>query len=148
MAGYCSNLFSRSGGEKIESILEGMPHSITPSMNENLTRSVNEEEIKSALFAMNPNKSPGLDGMTPLFFQKFWKIVKIDLVKAIDSFFYSGHMLKSMNHTLISLIPKVLNPTDMKHYRPISLCNVVYKIISKILANRLKNVLNFCISKN
>ena len=57
-------------------------------------------------------------------------------------------MLKSLNYTTISLIPKVELPTDLKHYRPISLCNVLYKVISNILANRLKPVLEHCISKN
>ena len=70
------------------------------------------------------------------------------MVKAIKAFFQSGHMLKSLNHTIISLIPKVELPTDLKQYRPISLCNVLDKVISKILANRLKPILELCISKN
>lgn len=57
-------------------------------------------------------------------------------------------MLKAINHTLVSLIPKIDNPTEVKHFRPISLGNVIYKIISKILVNRLKAVLDICISKN
>ena len=55
-------------------------------------------------------------------------------------------MLKSINHTVISLIPKILNPTCLKNFRPIRLCSVIYKMISKILANRLKPVLDICIS--
>lgn len=117
-------------------------------MNEQLTKQVEESEIREALFAMNPTKAPGPDGMTPLFFKKFWKIVKPEIIRATQSFFHSGIMLKAINHTLISLIPKIDNPTEVKHFRPISLCNVIYKIISKILANRLKTVLDECISKN
>ena len=57
-------------------------------------------------------------------------------------------MLKSINHTIVSLIPKIPIPTDLMHYKPISLCSVLYKIISKILVNKLKPVLDKCISKN
>ena len=117
-------------------------------MNIQLTQPVKEKEIKDALFSMNPTKAPGSDGMTPIFFQKFWHILKKDIIKATKSFFHSGHMLKAMNHTNLSLIPKVENPTEVKQFRPISLCNVLYKIISKILSNRLKKVLENCISKN
>ena len=117
-------------------------------MNLELTKSVTEEEIKTAFLTMDSNKAPGSNGMTPLFFQKFWKIIKGDLVNAIKSFFYSGLMLRAINHTIISLIPKVPCPINIKQYRPISLCNVVYKAIAKIIVNRLKPVLKHCISIN
>ncbi|XP_027152078.1 uncharacterized protein LOC113752144 [Coffea eugenioides] len=116
-------------------------------MNERLTKGVEEEEIHEALFSMNSEKAPGQDGMTPLFFQRFWSTIKCDVIPAIKAFFSSGYMLKSVNHTVISLVPKMLHPTSLKNYRPISLCSVLYKIISKILANRLKSVLDKCISK-
>ncbi|XP_027181659.1 uncharacterized protein LOC113780035 [Coffea eugenioides] len=148
VANYYRVLFTSSGCEGLDEILSGLPSTITTEMNDKLTKEVDELEIKTALFSMNPNKSPGQDGMTPLFFQKFWHVVKSDLIAAIRLFFHSSHMPKSWNHTVISLIPKTQNPTNLKSYRPISLCNVVYKVISKILANRLKEVLSYCISKN
>ncbi|XP_071921851.1 uncharacterized protein [Coffea arabica] len=147
VAEYYRVLFASSGCEGLGEILNGIPTTITTEMNARLTQEVEEKEIKSALFSMNPNKAPGQDGMNPLFFQKFWHVVKSDLIAAIRHFFWSSNMPKSWNHTVISLIPKIQNPTNLKSYRPISLCNVVYKVISKILANRLKNVLNHCISK-
>ena len=128
-------------------ILEGIPYSITQEMNAKLTKPVEESEIQSALFSMHPEKAPGQDGMFPLFFQRFWSTIKVDLVPTIQSFFSFGFMLKSVNHTVILLIPKILNPTCLKSYRPISLCSVMYKIISKIIANKLKSVLDKCISK-
>ena len=148
MSMFYNMLFSSGGIGDSSKVLRGINHTITEEMNTNLTRPVHEEEIRSAIFSMNPDKAPGVDGMTPLFFQKFWTVIKKDVVKAVQDFFLSGCMLKSINHTIISLIPKILNPTSLKNYRPISLCSVLCQIISKILANRLKPVLDKCISKN
>lgn len=86
--------------------------------------------------------------MTPIFFQQFWNIVKGDLIAAISSFFHSGNLLKSINETVITLIPKVDAPILVSQFRPISLCNVIYRVISKILVNRLKPFLKYCISSN
>ena len=72
--------------------------------------------------------------------------MKEDIVKAVGSFFHSGNLLRTINETIISLIPKVDNPVVLTNFRPISLCTVLYKIISKILANRMKRVLKHCIS--
>lgn len=74
-----------------------------------------------------PKQSPGPNGMTPLFFQTYWDIVKTDLC-TIQLFFESGHLLEGINHTFISLIPKHDHPTQASHFRPISLCNTIYKI--------------------
>ena len=145
---YYLGLFTSSGAQCLEEILHGIPHSITDQMNNNLTKPVEEKEVKKALFSMHPNKAPGPDGMSPLFFQKFWTTIKKEVVNAIQTFFHTGHLLKSVNHTVITLIPKVLNPTSLKQFRPISLCNTMYKVIAKILANRLKGVLHCCICKN
>ena len=85
--------------------------------------------------------------MSPLFSQKYWDIIGRDMVNAVTSFFYTGNLLRAVNETLITLIPKIDNPLNLTQYRPISLCNTTYKIISKVLANRLKMVLNKCISE-
>ena len=89
---------------------------------------------------MGPTKALGPDGINALFYQKFWHIVGNNVVNAVLEFLNNGVMLPNLNHTNIVLIPKVKNPEKIFEYRPINLCNVVYKIISKVLANRLKQV--------
>jgi len=114
---------------------------VTPMENDNLIKPVTEAEIHSAVFQMDPHKAPGSDGFGPSFFQDHWEIVKDRLVPAIKDFFNSGHLLKAVNHTLITLIPKIANPKLPGHYRPISLCTTLYKIVAKILANRMRPIL-------
>ena len=104
------------------------------------------EEVEVVLFQMGPTKAPGLDGMNALFYQKFWHVMGETITMAVLDFLNSGNMVPDINHTNFVLIPKVKNPEKMSDFRPISLCNVIYKIISKVLANRLKQVLPQIIS--
>ena len=106
-----------------------------------LVKPVTEEEIKAAMFSIHPSKAPGPDGFNAHFYRRTWHIIGHDVVKAILSFFQFGRILRELNHTSVSLIPKVQNPASLNEYRPISCCKVLYKVISKILANRLKGVL-------
>ena len=71
----------------------------------------------------------------------------MDVSQAVLSCLNSGSLLKSINHTFITLVPKVQSPERVTDFRPISLCNVIYKIVSKVIANRLKPLLNFIISE-
>lgn len=145
---FYNDFFTTEDSMGWESKLDGIQPSITDCMNSRLIRPVETSEIKKALFSMNPNKAPGMDGMIPLFFQSFWYILQHDICKAVQSFFQSNCMLKSWNHTLLSFIPKVQQLTKISQFRPISLCNVIYKIIYKILANRMKPSLPTCSSEN
>ena len=90
---------------------------------------------------MHPDKAPGPDGMTVCFYKKYWSIVGQDVIRVVKVFFKRDDHLRSINHTNLVLIPKKRLPTSPKDYRPISLCNVIYKIISKVIANRLKQLL-------
>ena len=145
---YFEKLFTSSNPRQFDAILRGIPQVIIDQMNRKLTKPVSEMEVRKAVFSLHPNKAPGPDGMTPFFFQHFWDVLKNDLIAAISSFFHSGQLLQAINETIITLIPKVESPISVSQYRPISLCNVVYRIISKILVNRLKPFLHHCISSN
>ena len=97
---------------------------------------------------MAPLKALGPDGMPPLFYQNFWELVKGDVIHDVLIFLNSGTLPNSLNHTFITLIPKTKNPENVTEYRPISLYNVLYKIFSKVLANRLKRMLPQIISEH
>ena len=91
-------------------------------------------------------KAPGPDGMPPVFYQSYWHVVGLDVSTAVLSCLNQGKIPPSLNHTYVALIPKTKNPERVTEYRPISLCNVIYKLISKVLANRLKKLLPNVIS--
>lgn len=106
--------------------------------NEKLQAVPNEEEIYGALKQIPNHKAPGPNGMTTLFYLHYWSIIKKEVMEAVQNFFKSGKLLKQINHTNITLIPKTQNLNTPSHYRPISLTNVIYKIITKIMANCFK----------
>ena len=106
-----------------------------------LSSDYSAKEVQVVLFQMGPTKAPGSDGMNALFYQKYWHIVGNDVIAAVLDFLNSGTMLPKINYIHIVLIPKVNSPEKMSDFRLISLCNVIYKIISKVLANRLKQIL-------
>ncbi len=114
-------------------------------MNVNLIK-VTYEEIQRVVFSIHPTKAPGIDGFTGLFFQKFWNIIGNEVCAVIKNFFQQGIMPAGFNHTLISLIAKVQQVKSMKDLRPICLCTVFYKIIAKILINRLQPIMPLIIS--
>ncbi|GJU49824.1 hypothetical protein Tco_1219379, partial [Tanacetum coccineum] len=113
-----------------------------------MVRNVSEVEVKDAMFSMGNEKSPGPDGYTAAFFKDAWDVVGNEVVAAVREFFSNGNLLKELNHTVIALIPKTKNPTRVTDYRPISCCNVLFKCISKIIANRIKESLKVLISPN
>jgi len=90
---------------------------------------------------MKPFKAPNSDGFHCIFFKQYWHIVGYDIFNLVKNAFVSGYFDPIISETLIDLIPKVDNPTTFKNLRPIRLCNTVYKIITKVLVNRLHPLL-------
>jgi hypothetical protein len=107
---------------------------------------VEDAEILQAVQQLGPLKAPGPDGIPEAFYKKFWPTIQHDILNMVKAFFHLGFLLKSLNHTFITLIPKVRTPKRVTQFRPISLCNVSYKIISKILVSRLKPLMDSLIT--
>lgn len=143
---YFRELFMSPNPYDMETLFDGLTARVSADMNRLLTRSVYDDEIRLAAFSIKGSSAPGEDGLTGLFYQKFWHIVGPELSAEIHKFFQTAILPSGWNHTQISLLPKIPSPTTMKDMRPISLCSVQYKIISKILSERLKGVLESIIS--
>ncbi|KAL0802799.1 hypothetical protein Bca101_057975 [Brassica carinata] len=94
------------------------------------------------------SKSPGPDGYFVEFLRSFWSVVGEDFMAAVQELFRNGWLLKHLNNTAIVLIPKTSQACKLGEFRPISCCNIAYKLIAKIIANRLKPILQECISPN
>ena len=121
---------------------------VTIDINDDLTRQVSMDEIKDAVFVIGSHKAPGLDGFSAAFYHTFWGDINESILKEVQQFFEGGYLNQNHNHTNICLIPKVRPPTTMSEFCPITLCNVSYKIISKILVMRLKRHLTNIIAEN
>lgn len=106
-----------------------------------LTSPVEATEVKEAIFSMGDEKAPGPDGFSAYFFKVCWSIIGSEVVNAVTDFFRTGKILRQINATNICLVPKVASPNLPSEFRPIACCNVVYKAITKIMANRLQTIL-------
>lgn len=119
---------------------------VIDEMNEVLNQHFSEDEATTTLAQMCPTKAPRPDGFPASIFQKHWKLVSKGVLTTILHILNEGGTIALLNHIYIALIPKVDKPRKVTEYRPISLCNMNYKIIAKIIANRLKQVLHHIIS--
>jgi hypothetical protein len=142
---YFATLFQQASNDDDE-VVNLMAGRVTADDNDDLTKEFTVEEFKAAVFSMHSDKAPGPDGLNPAFYKRFWDLCGYEVFTTSKQWLQRGRFPPQLNNTNIVLIPKVDNPTSMKDLRPISLCNVIYKIISKVLANRLKPLLNRYIS--
>jgi hypothetical protein len=108
-----------------------------------LTAPFSINEIKKVIFEMKHNSAPGPDGFPAEFFQNFWDLIQVDILNLFKDFYVGNLNIERLNYGMVTLLPKVDNAVDMKNFRPICLLNVCYKIISKVLNNRLAS----CITK-
>ncbi|XP_060964152.1 uncharacterized protein LOC115722573 [Cannabis sativa] len=147
---YFQQLFTKkNNGIDIADVLRRcVPNRLSSAENALLMEPFTSEEVKMAMFQIHPLKAPGKDGLPGLFFQKNWDVVGKEVTQACLDVLNNNADCHQINETLICLIPKVKQPTKMSEFRPISLCNVIYKVISKCLANRMKQSLNSVILDN
>jgi hypothetical protein len=144
---FFQQLFSAGEVGDMSNCVDGLDHRVIDVMNATLLKEFTTLEVKVALNQMHPLKSSGPDGFSACFYQRAWHIVKVEVCQTVLGFLNQGLFDSDLNATHIALIPKIKNPSTVLDYRPISLCNVVYKLISKVLANRLKKVLPHIISQ-
>ncbi|GKA53134.1 RNA-directed DNA polymerase, eukaryota, reverse transcriptase zinc-binding domain protein, partial [Tanacetum coccineum] len=122
------------------------PNKICSEQAVDLEREVSKEEVKRAVWDCGTDKAPGPDGFTFGFYRRFWNLIECDVVNAVKWFFLHERIPSGGNSSFITLIPKVSNANMVKDFRPISLIGSVYKIVAKILANRLVLVLGDLVS--
>lgn len=142
---YFQKIFSAARQGNYDKIMMGIECCISEKDNYRLKASCTKEEIREALSELGPTKAPGENGFPNLFYQKCWSIIGEDVSDYCLQRLDEGMELHSINKTNIVLIPKILNPSNITQFRPINLCNVLYKLIAKVIANRLRTVISKCI---
>ena len=138
---YFGDIYTTSNPSGFEDILNGIHLAINEEDADLLGRDFHADEVRRALDQMVPLTSPGPDGMSLIFYKSFWHIMGGNVTSMVLNVLNSRVVPESLNSTFIALIPKVKLPKKVANFHPISLCNVVYKLISKVLVNCLKKFL-------
>lgn len=143
---YFSNLFTSEIQATDPVVLDKIQPKVTHEMNESLIAPFSADDVKKAAFSIGDLKAPGPDGLHAIFYKKFWSICGEEITQEILQALNTGVIPEGWNDTTVVLIPKVNDPELITQFCPISLCNVIYKIISKMLTLRLKGILPDVIS--
>jgi hypothetical protein len=139
---YYKKFFSGNQPSHDPSFYNGLHPTIDEEGKNYLLNHVTKEEVSAALNSMKPYKAPGPDGLQCIFFNQYWHVVGDDIFRLVKTAFHTGYFDSAISETLIYLISKIDPPTTFKDFRPISLCNIVYKIITKVLVLRLRSILD------
>eukprot|EP00253_Pinus_taeda_P019656 PITA_19656 len=137
---------TQSNEEEAADFLSNIPSLINPKDNAILCRPFTEEETINVIWSMDADKAPGPDGFSIHFYKFCWHLIKADLLKMISWFMKKAKIGGGTNSSYLALIPKDTNPESFARFMPISLCNDSYKILAKLLANRIKPLLKRLIS--
>ncbi|GAU20604.1 hypothetical protein TSUD_33400 [Trifolium subterraneum] len=139
---YFKNFFSIAQPTHDRTFKEGSHPIIDDTGITTLTCPITKAEVTATLNSMKPFKAPGPDGFQCIFFKQYWHIVGDDIFHLVKTAFSTGNFDHNISNTLIALIPKIDTPKTFKDFRPISLCNIVYKLIAKVLVHRLRPILD------
>ena len=150
VAHYFDTIFtsSKPSNDSLQAVLQHVRVSVTQEYNDLLLRPYTKEDIFEALNQMHPCKAPGPDGMHAIFYQRFWHIIGDEVFDFVSNILHNFSCPGNLNCTNIALIPKVKSPKYVSEFRPISLCNVLYKIASKAIVLRLKQFLPAIVTEN
>lgn len=129
-------------------LLEGVPFKeLSLKERHSLTKSFNLKEVKEVIWFSASDRSAGPDEFNTTFFKGCWEVRKVDLLKFVNEFYTKGKTPRAVTSSFLDLIPKSGNPQRLEDFRPISLISSLYKILSKLLALRLKRVIPNLISR-
>ncbi|CAH9113234.1 unnamed protein product [Cuscuta europaea] len=134
---FFSHLYSLDPNIEADEILQHIPKIVSNEDNYMLMKLPESEEIKNAVWGLNQNGAPGPDGYNGKFFRKCWDIVDQDMISAVQEFFLGISIPQGISSSLVTLIPKVDNPSTFGDFRPICLSNFVSKVCTKVLADTL-----------
>jgi len=140
---YFYDIFSTSTQVNMDNNIHVIHNRVPRNMVEDLSAEFTPKEV---VIAMKSTSSPGPDGLPTLFYQTYWQLIGIDVLQLVLNILNNGGDPTIINHTYINLIPKNNSPQRPSEYRPISLCNVILKIITKTITNRVKKVLPLIVS--
>lgn len=132
----------------VEQIQDIHPYRCSADLSVQLSALPSDEEIRNIIFSLPKSKAPGPDGFSVEFFLSSWELVGSDLIAAVKDFFVNPVLSRQVNSTVIALLPKVPGAARLSEFRPISLCNTVYKIIYKLIGNRLRLITPLAVQRN
>ncbi|XP_019435941.1 PREDICTED: uncharacterized protein LOC109342405 [Lupinus angustifolius] len=138
---FYTNLFESPNLTSINALIQSViPKLVSDVNNLFLTKLPSSEEIKQAVISMSGDSSPGPDGFEGCFYQQCWDIVHLDVCNSVKQFFSQGWLLSNINANYVVLIPKTKGADKIKDFRPIAMANFQFKIITKVLADRLASI--------
>uniref|UniRef100_A0A3P9LKP2 Reverse transcriptase domain-containing protein n=1 Tax=Oryzias latipes TaxID=8090 RepID=A0A3P9LKP2_ORYLA len=146
---FYSGLFGKEDCDSdcVDQLMEGLPR-LSDADRDLLDSTISMEELTAAVGQMALGKSPGLDGLPADFYKHFWKCLGPDLLEVFKDCSKTGLLPFSCRHAVLSLLPKKGDLTLLKNWRPLALLCTDYKLLSKVLSNRLKNVLGVIIHRD
>lgn len=148
---HFANLFSEHDEvhlSNVASMLEHIPLVISNEENLALTQPISEAEIFATVWSLGPNKSSRPNGFSISFYRHLWEVIKYDLIRMLQYSHQTLRLGRNTNSSFLALVPKETNPTSFVRFRPISFCNFSYKLLTNVIASRLKKILPKIISSN